>query len=140
MRFSIILRRFEEMFLRMKFAQEKTEHYTILRVLSEKLDNSVSPDLKSEFLLLNKDGVCNIILDLTETRYCDSSGLSSVLVANRLCKNDNGTLVLVGLQPSVRKLITISQLESVLQIVPTVSEAIDYLFMESIEKDLNKND
>ena len=126
--------------LRMKFAQEKTEHYTILKVLSEKLDNSVSPDLKSEFLLLNKDGVCNIILDLTETRYCDSSGLSSVLVANRLCKNDNGTLVLVGLQPSVRKLITISQLESVLQIVPTVSEAIDYLFMESIEKDLNKND
>ncbi len=124
----------------MKFAQEKTEHYTILKVLSEKLDSSVSPDLKSEFLLLNKDGVCNIILDLTETRYCDSSGLSSVLVANRLCKNDNGTLVLVGLQPSVRKLITISQLEPVLQIVPTVSEAIDYLFMESIEKDLNKND
>ncbi len=124
----------------MKFAQEKTEHYTILKVLSEKLDSSVSPDLKSEFLLLNKDGVCNIILDLTETRYCDSSGLSSVLVANRLCKNDNGTLVLVGLQPSVRKLITISQLESVLQIVPTVSEAIDYLFMESIEKDLDKND
>jgi anti-anti-sigma factor len=124
----------------MKFAQEKTEHYTILKVLSEKLDNSVSPDLKSEFLLLNKEGVSNIILDLTETRYCDSSGLSSVLVANRLCKNDNGTLVLVGLQPSVRKLITISQLESVLQIVPTVSEAIDYLFMESIEKDLNKND
>ena len=124
----------------MKFTQEKTEHYTVIKVLSEKLDSSVSPDLKSEFLLLNKDGVCNIILDLTETRYCDSSGLSSVLVANRLCKNDNGTLVLVGLQPSVRKLITISQLESVLQIVPTVSEAIDYLFMESIEKDLNKND
>ena len=124
----------------MKFAQEKTEHYTILKVLSEKLDNSVSSDLKSEFLLLSKDGVCNIILDLTETRYCDSSGLSSVLVANRLCKNDNGTLVLVGLQPSVRKLISISQLEPVLQIVPTVSEAIDYLFMESIEKDLNKND
>lgn len=124
----------------MKFAQEKTEHYTILKVLAEKLDNSVSSDLKSECLLLNKDGVCNIILDLTETRYCDSSGLSSVLVANRLCKNDNGTLVLVGLQPTVRKLITISQLESVLQIVPTVSEAIDYLFMESIEKDLNKND
>jgi anti-anti-sigma factor len=124
----------------MKFAQEKTEHYTILKVLSEKLDNSVSSDLKSEFLLLNKDGVCNIILDLTETRYCDSSGLSSVLVANRLCKNDNGTLVLVGLQPSVRKLIAISQLEPVLQIVPTVSEAIDYLFMESIERDLNKND
>jgi len=124
----------------MNFAQEKTEHYTILRVLAEKLDSQIAPDLKSELLLLNKDGVANVILDLSQTRYCDSSGLSSVLVGNRLCKNDNGSLILVGLQPSIRKLITISQLDPVLQMVPTVSEAIDYLFMESIEKDLDNNE
>jgi anti-sigma B factor antagonist len=124
----------------MNFAQEKTEHYTVLRVLAEKLDSQIAPDLKSELLLLNKDGVVNIILDLSQTRYCDSSGLSSVLVGNRLCKNDKGSLILVGLQPSIRKLITISQLDPVLQIVPTVSEAIDYLFMESIEKDLDNNE
>lgn len=124
----------------MNFAQEKTEHYTILRVLAEKLDSQIAPDLKSELLLLNKDGVVNVILDLSQTRYCDSSGLSSVLVGNRLCKNDKGSLILVGLQPSIRKLITISQLDPVLQIVPTVSEAIDYLFMESIEKDLDNNE
>jgi len=124
----------------MNFAHEKTEHYTILRVLAEKLDGQIAPDLKSELLLLNKDGVANVILDLSQTRYCDSSGLSSVLVGNRLCKNDNGSLILVGLQPSIRKLITISQLDPVLQMVPTVAEAIDYLFMESIEKDLDNNE
>jgi anti-anti-sigma regulatory factor len=59
------------------------------------------------------------------------------LVGQRLCKGENGTLILTGLQPAIRKLISISQLDPVLQIVPTVSEAIDYLFMESIEKDLN---
>jgi anti-anti-sigma factor len=121
----------------MNFSQEKTEHYTIVRVLADKLDSTIAPDLKSELLLLNKDGVANIILDLSNTRYCDSSGLSSVLVGQRLCKSDNGTLILTGLQPAIRKLITISQLDPVLQIVPTVSEAIDYLFMESIEKDIN---
>jgi anti-sigma B factor antagonist len=121
----------------MSFTQEKTEHYTVLRVQADKLDNSIAPDLKSELLLINKEGVSNVILDLTDVRYCDSSGLSSVLVGNRLCKNANGSLVLTGLQPTVKKLITISQLDSVLHIVPTVSEAIDYLFMESIEKDLN---
>ncbi len=124
----------------MNFSTEKTEHYTILKVTADKLDSTVAPDLKSELLLLNKDGVQNIILDLTETRYCDSSGLSSVLVGNRLCKNGNGMLILAGLQPGVKKLITISQLDPVLTIVPTVSEAIDYLFMASIEKDLNEND
>ena len=87
-----------------------------------------------------KEGVCNVILDLSATRYCDSSGLSSVLVGNRLCKTSNGALILTGLQPSVKKLITISQLEPVLNIVPTVSEAVDYLFMASIEKDITDNE
>jgi len=124
----------------MPFSREKTEHYTILKVNAEKLDSTLAPELKSEFLLINKEGVVNIILDLSQTRYCDSSGLSSVLVGNRLCKNGNGTLVLAALQPSVLKLVTISQLEPVLNITPTVSEAIDYLFMESIEKDITPND
>jgi len=124
----------------MNFSSEKTEHYTILRVLADKLDSTLAPDLKGEFLLINKEGVANVILDLSATRYCDSSGLSSVLVGNRLCKTSNGALILTGLQPSVKKLITISQLEPVLNIVPTVSEAVDYLFMASIEKDITDNE
>jgi hypothetical protein len=47
---------------------------------------------------------------------------------------------LTGAQPTVKKLITISQLDSVLNMVPTVSEAIDYLFMASIENDLNETE
>jgi len=121
----------------MEFSKEKTEYYTILRVHADKLDTTIAPELKSELLIINNDGVVNIILDLSDTRYCDSSGLSSILVANRLCKNGNGTLILTGLQPTVQKLITISQLDTVLNIVPTISEAIDFMFMESIEKDLN---
>jgi len=124
----------------MNFSRENTEHYTVLKVHADKLDSTNAPDLKSEFLLINNDGKCNIILDMTETRYCDSSGLSSVLVGNRLCKNSNGMLIIAGLQPTVKKFITISQLDPVLNIVPTVSEAIDYLFMASIEKDLNENE
>jgi anti-anti-sigma factor len=84
--------------------------------------------------------VANVILDLEKVQYCDSSGLSSILVGNRLCKNLNGLLVLTGAQPTVKKLITISQLDTVLNMVPTVSEAIDFLFMASIENDLNETE
>lgn len=124
----------------MNFIREKSEQYVLIRVLAEKLDNSIAAELKAEFVLINKEAISNIILDLSATRYCDSSGLSSVLVGNRLCKGINGVLILTGLQPPIQKLITISQLDPVLNIVPTLSEAIDYVFMESIEKDLNKND
>ena len=78
-----------------------------------------------------------MILDMSESRYCDSSGLSAVLVANRLCRDSNGTFVLCGLQSAIQKLITISQLDSVLKITPTVNEAVDLVYMEEVERDLD---
>ena len=73
---------------------------------------------------------------MSETRYCDSSGLSAVLVANRLCKDSNGTFVLCGLQDSVNKLITISQLQNVFKITPTLNEAVDLVYMEEVEREI----
>ena len=109
------------------FKIDKTENYTLIKLQAEKLDSSLSPSLKSELVVLNTDGTKNIIIDLTNTRYCDSSGLSAILVANRLCKNSQGTFVLTGLQEPVKKLISISQLDTILNITTTVSEATDML-------------
>lgn len=113
---------------------ERTEKYAVIRTKSEKLDTSVAPSLKSEFVLLNTEGVKNVIVDLSETRYCDSSGLSAILVGNRLCKNANGGFVITGLQDSVKKLITISQLDSILSIAPNFQESISMVLMEAAGK------
>ncbi|HET6227862.1 MAG TPA: STAS domain-containing protein [Bacteroidia bacterium] len=109
------------------FKIDKTDNYTLIKLQAEKLDSSLSPSLKSELVVLNTDGTKNIIIDLTNTRYCDSSGLSAILVANRLCKNSQGTFVLTGLQEPVKKLISISQLDTILNITSTVSEATDMM-------------
>jgi hypothetical protein len=42
------------------------------------------------------------------------------------------------LNDAVARLITISQLDSVLTIVPSTEEAIDLVFMEEVEKQLKK--
>ena len=55
----------------------------------------------------NRDGVSNIIVDLTKVLYCDSSGLSALLVGHRVCKDANGIFILSALQPSVEKLISL---------------------------------
>jgi anti-anti-sigma factor len=86
-----------------------------------------------------KAGTNHIVLDLSESRYCDSSGLSAVLIGNRLCRDSEGKFVLSGLQASVEKLIQISQLDRVLTIVPTASEGYDYLVMEMTESQLGDN-
>ena len=121
------------------FTIDKKEKYTLVTIHVEKLDSRVSPILKSELVVINAGGEKNIIIDLSECRYCDSSGLSAILIGNRLCKNENGTFVLSGLQNSVSKLISISQLDSVLQITPTVDEAVQLLYMEEVERDLDED-
>ena len=123
----------------MNFEIEKKDNYAVVRVKVEKLDSQISPSLKSELVVLNADEFKNIIIDLSDTRYCDSSGLSAILVANRLCKNSGGSFVLCNLQRSVSKLISISQLDTILNITPTYEEATDLLAMESIEKDIDKD-
>ncbi|EJF09238.1 STAS domain-containing protein [Pontibacter sp. HSC-14F20] len=125
----------------MKYTIDKKENYTIITIDEKKLDTSIAPDLKSEFVKLNAEGITNLILDLNNVKYTDSSGLSSILIANRLCNSSNGLLILTSLQDHVMKLITISKLESVLNILPTVEEAIDRVFLHEIEQDLtNKED
>jgi anti-anti-sigma factor len=99
----------------------------VVKVSVEKLDTVVAPALKSELVMLNAHGSKNLVIDLSGTRYCDSSGLSVLLVANRLCKNVGGVFVLSGLQKSVLKLIQISQLDTVLNITTSLDEAKDLL-------------
>ena len=68
----------------MGFDVTKRELYTLIKVTSEKLDTNNAPELKSEVVVVNSQGEKNIVLDLTDCKYCDSSGLRAILVTNRL--------------------------------------------------------
>ncbi|HAQ72125.1 STAS domain-containing protein [Salibacteraceae bacterium] len=123
----------------MNFSIESFEKYTLVKVEAEKVGGIISPELKAKFVELNAQGVRNIVFDMGNARYCDSSGLSAILVGNRLCKNSNGTFVICHLNEMVSKLIQISQLESILNITPTQQEAIDFVMMEEVGRDLDND-
>ncbi|MBC7124808.1 MAG: STAS domain-containing protein [Bacteroidales bacterium] len=120
----------------MEFKIQKFEKFTQIEVLEEKLDTNIAPSLKSELVLISGNGEHNIVLDLSSCRYCDSSGLSAILVANRLCKNAGGTFVLTGLTDAVERLITISQLDTVLNIAYSKDEAVQII--EKAENEAKK--
>ncbi len=122
----------------MKFTVDKHEKYVLIKLNESKLNSLISPQLKSELILYNSEGQRNIILDLSNVKYSDSSGLSSLLVGHRICKNADGTFILTRINENITRLIAISQLENILNIVGTVDEAIDLIFMEEIEKELKR--
>jgi anti-sigma B factor antagonist len=118
----------------MHYTLDKKDNYAVIQLHEPKLNTLISAELKSEMLIINGQGFANIILDLTETGYCDSSGLSAVLVGNRVCRNTNGTFILAGLSDSIKKLISISQLDKVLTITPTLTEAVELLSGDNVKK------
>lgn len=123
----------------MKYTIDKQEKYSLVRLHEEKLDSNVAPNLKSELITLHAEGIKNVILDLAEVKYTDSSGLSALLVGNRILQEDGGIFVLACLSDHTMKLIKISQLDSVLNILPSVEESIDTVFMHEIEKDMKSD-
>jgi len=123
----------------MKLSIDNQDKYTVITIEEDSLNTLMAPDLKSEFVIQRNKGVQNLILDLAGVKFVDSSGLSAILTAERLWKND-GSFILTGVvHDSVKKLIKISRLDTVLTIIPTVQESKDYVMMGEIEKELESD-
>jgi anti-anti-sigma factor len=124
----------------MKYSIDKKEKYAVFQLSEENLNSVLAPQLKSELVIFANEGVRNLIFDLSQVQYVDSSGLSAILTANRLWK-PLGSFILTGVtHPSVKKLIQISRLDSVLSIIPTVEESIEFVYMEELEREINAED
>ena len=121
----------------MKYSIDKQDHYAIMTLEEENLNSILAPDLKSELVIFKNEGLTNLVISLAKVKYIDSSGLSAILTGNRLWK-ENGSFILTEINhASVKKLIEISRLESILTIIPTIEESLDYVLMDEIEKELN---
>ena len=125
----------------MKFNVDKQENVIVYEILEDKLTSANAPILESELVLANTEGYNNIIIDLNNVRFVDSSGLSAILVGNRLCNEVGGIFALSGLNDTIKNLIKISQLDDILNIFSTKSDAIEAIQeAESTEEELEEED
>jgi anti-anti-sigma factor len=108
----------------MKFDIKKNGTATVIKIRERKLDASVSPELKGEFLVLCGPQMKNLVVDLTDVEFCDSSGLSALLIAERKMRENGGMVKLVGLQKKVLSLIRISRLDRAFSIHDSLAKAL----------------
>src|SRR3990172_2543102 len=108
----------------MEFEVKKNGGATVFRLKERKLDATISPELKGEFLILCDGKTTNLIIDLSDVEFWDSSGLSSLLIAERKMREHGGSVKLVGLQKKVMSLIKISHLDRAFLIYDSVAKAL----------------
>jgi anti-sigma B factor antagonist len=98
---------------------------TIFKLNEKRLDTNISGLVKGELtILLKVEGTNKLIIDLSEVETCDSSGLSAMLVANRIVHSIGGKFRLAAPSDKVYSLIKITQLDRVLQVCVSVDEAV----------------
>jgi anti-anti-sigma factor len=111
----------------MRFSVDQDDELIVFTIKEPVLDSTNAPDVKSELLIICQPQVKALVIDLSMVQLCDSQGLSSILLAGRLVKENEGFLILVGVQEQVKNLFDISRLTELFEFRQTVEEAIAWL-------------
>jgi len=110
------------------FEFKKNGDVAVFKLLEKSFDSSISGLVKGELtILLSAEDIQKLVFDLSEIEYCDSSGLSAILLSFRILQANEGHIRLASPQKNVKTLIEISQLNRVLPIKDTVEEAVNEL-------------
>ena len=108
---------------------QKIIHHAVITIESEKLDSLLAPELKATIVHLISEGIKNMALNLEKVKFCDSSGLGAILLGTRNCNSVGGKFIICHLTNSVTHLISISKLESTLNIENSVQDSLEKFFL-----------
>ena len=99
---------------------------TIVRPTGDRLDIEVAGDFRSMLLSLIEQGNRQLVVDLEEITFIDSSGLGALVSALKTLKRSNGPgdVRLARVQPPVVSLLEIIRLNRVFTSYPSVEQAI----------------
>ena len=97
----------------------------IFKLNERRFDSALAGLVKAEFTIILSEDTSKLVVDMSEVEYCDSSGLSALLLAFRILQAEEGEIKIAAPQKSVKTLIEISQLDKILPIYSSVEEAIN---------------
>lgn len=109
----------------MNLKTEAVGNRMIIFVQEERLDAHNSDELKTEMNRLFATGAKELILDLKEVRFIDSSGLGVLVSGFKNASTNQGSLKLSGLQTQVRSMFELTRLHRVFDIFQTTDEALN---------------
>ncbi|MBC9734740.1 STAS domain-containing protein [Nocardioides marmotae] len=70
------------------------------------------------------EGHVDVVVDLTDVPFVDSSALGALVAAHRRARGLGGGLSLAGIQPPVARILELTGLDRVLAAYPTADEAL----------------
>ena len=111
---------------KMKIEDRKDGEILIVKPVEKRLDASVAVEFKGKMAEFIKDGNELIVLDLSDVKFMDSSGLGAI-VSSLKALGRKGDLVISGTKKAVSSLFTITRMDRVFRMFVNAEEAVSAL-------------
>jgi anti-sigma B factor antagonist len=108
----------------MDIKMEHTDGITVLFVREDRLDANNSEELKAELHRFFEGDTKDLIIDLKEVHFIDSSGLGVLVTGYKNASTLHGSLKLSNLQSQVKSMFELTRLHRVFDIFTTVDDAL----------------
>jgi anti-sigma B factor antagonist len=109
----------------MKYEISKIDSTTVLHILEQRLIYESLDPIQEKFIDMIEQGIEKIVIDFDKVDYLDSFAVGFIMDMYRRVSAKEGKLKLCGLQPRVRKILSITRVDNVIDIHGDVQEAID---------------
>jgi anti-sigma B factor antagonist len=104
---------------------EEKNGIVVINVKEERLDAHNSGELKVEMQKRFDEGKKNVLVDLKDVRFIDSSGLGALVSGFKNAISHQGNLKLSSLQPQVKSMFELTRLHRVFEIFASSAEAVE---------------
>ena len=109
--------------IRLETSTRDVDGYTVLDVSGE-VDVYTAPKLKEAIGAILTSGQVHLIVNMERVTYMDSSGFGTLLGALKRVRPEGGTVTLVKVCTAIERMLNITRLNTILNIVPSLEEAI----------------
>ena len=107
----------------MKLSTTTNDHLQIVAVHDSRIDAAVAIEFKDAVRFETEGGPESVVLDLSKVQFIDSSGLGAIVATMKNLGTDR-KMILAGLTPNVERVFSLTRMDTVFSLYPTVDDAL----------------
>lgn len=106
----------------MRYKISEQGNSTVLQIIEERFDAKLAPEFRSEIETLIPDMSANLVLDIQNVKFMDSSGLGAVMGVYKLLRDKN--ISVANAQRPVLDLFKLTRMDRLIKTYESVDEAL----------------
>jgi anti-anti-sigma factor len=120
----------------MEFKIDTKDTFSIVKPLSGEIDANLAVELLKKCADIRQSGSNNFIIDLEACSKMDKSAVDRLVAMHEEMYSIGSSLVFTGINKQDMAVLKENETDLLLNIAPTMKEAIDIISMEILERDL----